>query len=311
MHSAASLFCFLPTPATRLLIADFGVRRLPKRPSPKIPRYKRAREGKEGDPPLELVWEHQSLWRPLYQGVKGAQGVLWSLLARAKLPGVPRDDDWEGVAKSIGWAYVMWLGAITGGKLSPSQASTKKSVVCMLYTIQQVTCFVHFQSHYQADMLGFQNMRLRGSQKSLRLFTLPLTIEYQVGSGNGGLRRVRVSSSFWEVRIGADMVTVEMGSGDLQWTVAQYMEVVSSAKQSIKSWPAEGRKLLHPMLVEWSEQPTLEPITQLRDEAGEVCDDSHDGETTQVVDKKAMSGGDSVAEEEWEEAVEAVEAAQE
>jgi hypothetical protein len=109
----------------------------------------------------------------------------------------------------------------------------------------------------------YENLRLVKSRGSVRLLPPSIILEYIRGPGLYGKRMVVATWSTWEVRVGATVVSVEMGSGEVQWYVPQWVAAVDAAKRTVREWPASARVHLHPLLVAWSESPTLQPIPQV------------------------------------------------
>ena len=101
----------------------------------------------------------------------------------------------------------------------------------------------------------FGNMRV-GGNGSIRFIAPPIQITFIDGrASHFGRKDVVALYSVWEVRAGANVVTVENGSGNLLYDPALLAEIVSAVKLCVREWPTVHAQKVHHLIRAWALLP--------------------------------------------------------
>ena len=199
-------------------------------------------------------------WGAIYHEL---QVALVNSLADRVAVGRQRVEQLKGMPVKVGVGFILAMKMLIGETDFSSEANVSSTELLLPRAVETFADFESITGKPHLKGLVYRNVRLVSSQGSARLVPLTVSLDYVRGAGKYGKRQVVMTYSSWEIRVGATMVSVELGSGDLQWFVPQWVDTVNAAKRVIREWPGEHRAHLHPLLVAWSNSPTVTPIARV------------------------------------------------
>ena len=285
IHSAhAARICLFPTSCggterLRMLARSNELENVPDAPQrAALPTHnKRPRTWEYGLPQasisVEDVMHDTQLWLPL---LEGAQTELASPLLKKSKPGVVRQARMRHLPSELGIGFVhvvyMLCGFDGSRYLVRDQAPKPVKYKTELWSIPAVSAFLAFEHIKHLNGRGHLNMVL--GRSSLRFYVYPLTAAFvEPRALRGGqrpshaTRELVVSAAAWQATVGATQVSVDMGFSGMEWTAAQWVDIILDVKEGLLAWVATGKQV-DALLVKWANAPTIAPATRIVKDSG-------------------------------------------